>query len=549
MIVLASLFALFLFAGGLGLHLAFRRFKGESLESRFLLGAMPLLLFLVLALLVRTVALMPGRDWNACRVAPSVALAYGYTLYYGPDEGPILNTLYAPVTAVAFLPAALGKDPTTAILIAGTINVAFMALPLFLLLWKARAPDEAGPVAAALRLSAFIFALGCVYQFVGTEYAINSIHADSPAMGLMLSACTVLILAPGTPGNGRLFAAAGLAALACYTKQIEVFALPGLFFYLGLAFSWRVAFIFTAFVIAWAAVLAGVFAVAFDFKQMLFNIVELPKLHPWKGPRVPILFKSLLKLTTGAGFMLLLVLPFLVNFAAGWKTQSLRAALAANRWVLLLLVSVTMLPGSLMGEVKVGGMENSLHSAFYLMAGGALALSRWACGVRGTEQRVAVAACFALAALLLGLRLPAIAQLAGVGRTYDNPQQAAFEFAKKHPGEALFPWNTLSTLLADGKLYHFEYGLYDRVLAGYRPTDEHFRQHLPANLKYLIFRQDRECFQMRQFLPEFSRVTTVERLDQPFDQPPPAKTVDPMKPPEENLSAGAGWFVYQRGNK
>ena len=549
MILLAILFAVFLLACGLGWHLAFRRFRDLSLESRFLVGTLPVLLFLVLALLVRSVILMPGRDWNACRVAPSVALAYGYTLYYGANEGPILNTLYGPMTAVAFLPAALGKDPTTAILIAGTINVAFMVVPLFLLLWRARADGETGPMPAALRLTVFVFAVGCLYQFIGTEYAINSIHADAPAMGFMLGACVLLIASPGAPGNGRLFAAAGLAALACYTKQIEVFALPGLFFYLGLAFSWRVAFVFTVFVIGWATLLAGLFAVVFDFKAMLFNIVELPKLHPWKGPRVAILIKSLLKLVTGAGFVMLLVLPFVAQFVAGLKTQPLRVALAANRWVLLLFVAVTMLPGSLLGEVKVGGMENSMHSAYYLMACGALLLARWAGAATGAEQRLAVTACYALAVVLLGLRLTAITQLLGAPRLYQNPQQEAYEFAKQHPGEALFPWNTLSTLLADKKLHHFEYGVYDRVLSGFRPQDAHFRQHLPPNLKYLIFRHDRECFQMRQLLPEFSRVTQVDRLDQPLDKPRAPKVVDPMKPPEENLPEGGGWLVYQRADR
>ena len=47
----------------------------------------------------------------------------------------------------------------------------------------------------------------------------------------------------------------------------------------------------------------------------------------------------------------------------------------------------------------------------------------------------------------------------------DNTQEVVYTYAVGHPGLVYFPWNGLSTLLAEGKLYHFEWGIYDRYEA------------------------------------------------------------------------------------
>jgi hypothetical protein len=94
-----------------------------------------------------------------------------------------------------------------------------------------------------------------------------------------------------------------------------------------------------------------------------------------------------------------------------------------------------------------------------------------------------------------------------------NPSQEAYEYAKRHPGEAYFPWNPISSLLAEGKLYHTTFGLWDRDLAGLKISDEHVRAYIPRNIKIMAFRLSKtEDRRIGRFLPEFKRKVTVEGL-------------------------------------
>ena len=67
--------------------------------------------------MVKSPPRMLGEDWNAARLAPSVAMTRGYAPYGSPDQGPILNMIYGPVTLLVYLPTwllsiALGHAPS-----------------------------------------------------------------------------------------------------------------------------------------------------------------------------------------------------------------------------------------------------------------------------------------------------------------------------------------------------------------------------------------------------------------------------------------------------
>lgn len=75
--------------------------------------------------------------------------------------------------------------------------------------------------------------------------------------------------------------------------------------------------------------------------------------------------------------------------------------------------------------------------------------------------------------------------------------QQAVEFLRRHPGKAYFPWYPLATLLAEGRLDHFEYAVVDRFLAGAEPSREHVLAHVPPRMTMLV--SLRQSFILRYF--------------------------------------------------
>jgi hypothetical protein len=74
----------------------------------------------------------PSIPENDHRLAPTFALAHGYRLYYGPHQGPVLSTIYGPVTALTYAPSLLASTPM------GTVRLATI-LPIFLVAGKGEA--------------------------------------------------------------------------------------------------------------------------------------------------------------------------------------------------------------------------------------------------------------------------------------------------------------------------------------------------------------------------------------------------------------------------
>ncbi len=95
-----------------------------------------------------------------------------------------------------------------------------------------------------------------------------------------------------------------------------------------------------------------------------------------------------------------------------------------------------------------------------------------------------------------------------------NPSQLAYEYAKEQPGAAYFPQNPLAHLMAEGKLYHFFYGIEDRELAGVLISSDHFRRYMPGRptiIGDLPWDRSLEPF-VRRYLPEYTEKVSDERL-------------------------------------
>src|SRR4029077_9268295 len=92
----------------------------------------------------------PALDWNGALLTPTIALVHGYTLYYPRTSGPILSTVYGPLSWLAFLPAAAFTTPTTAVLCAAVLNISFVVLPLLVFGCRTRSDHRTGGLLAVV---------------------------------------------------------------------------------------------------------------------------------------------------------------------------------------------------------------------------------------------------------------------------------------------------------------------------------------------------------------------------------------------------------------
>jgi hypothetical protein len=173
-------------------------------------------------------------------------------------------------------------------------------------------------------------------------------------------------------------------------------------------------------------------------------------------------------------------------------------------------------------RIEVGGYLNDYSPTLYFLAMGLIALLlEWHATNRGRGFE-SLNAVLASGLLLLVLSPMTVCedtfQVFGiVHRPSTNPQEVACRFSRRHPGTAYFPWNPLSTLLGERKLYHFEYGLVERELSGYPLSALQVRQNLPDRLRYVCFPPHYkglgEHFEKTmKYLPEFARRVEIGEL-------------------------------------
>ena len=464
-------------------------------------GILLLALFTFWRLAVVAVVGTLASDWNGSRLAPTFALTYGYELYYPADQGPITNHVYGPVAAFAYLPATLLRTPTPAILAGGALQVAFVFGAMLAFVWRAgarNAADRAVPLACGLA------ACLLMARYRGTAYWFTMVHADGPSLALGLLACAALISRHGAPpSTAALFASALAAILSCWAKQTAA-ALPiALALAVWIAHGRAVALRYVA-MLAGVGVVVSVAFFGWFGRPMLFNMFEIVSRHGWIKPGLSGLATATARFLAGMWE----VLALLAAGLAVWRLAPREAARhAAGAWLAPLLAALLLLPAGALGANKLGGEPSSFHSAYYLIAAGAALFAE-------TARR-------AVAARVLGWSFCALAILAAwhSGRAtlpasrpplWENSQQLAYEFAVRHPGETYFPWQPLATLLAEGRLYHFEYGMIDRYLAGYPPTAEHLQASLPPHMHWVAAHT--RVWTMNQFFSTYSEETPFPDL-------------------------------------
>lgn len=489
----------------------FRKSDVEPWRSPWVVGMVSAIVLVLYLALMSTVVTSSHSDHSATRLALSVGWAYGYPLYPGPEQGPITCSMYGPVNAFVFSPSAMFSTPNDALCLAATITLFLTMGPLLLLhlFVGSRSDNELSA------LTGFSFAAAAILVTPPTSEMAGFVHADAPSLGFGLLSCVLLASSDKDPGWTRLGLSALFALMATWAKQVEVAVIPALGIFLWLVHGWGslVRFIACTFVVGIVSLI--VFSVAFGWEGMFFNLFSVPSRHPWIGPAPWAFAMATLELAKPAALYAFIVLAGIVvaGRSARWNPLKASGWLCGQSWFLPLLAAILMIPTSLVGRVKWGGWLNTYHALYYLICAASLVLVQWSRpGVLGRRHVVFSWVLLVSTLLLVGTAAGDLKLLRWIDRPERNPQQQAYEFALKHPGEVYFPWNSLSTLMAEGKLYNMEPGVVDRELAGYRPSDNLFRSHLPDRLRYLAYRGGPESESMREYLPEFSRKVHVDGL-------------------------------------
>jgi hypothetical protein len=293
-----------------------------------------------------------------------------------------------------------------------------------------------------------------------------------------------------TPGTVSLFIAALLAASAVWIKQTEVLLVvaQGLFVYL----HWGRATLLRYWLLYFlaAAVMGIIFIAAFGFEPMWFNMFYIPGHHS-----VQISLRSIQRLLgvllsdSAVPIIIIALAALSANFRTG---KPIRNWVKTEAWVLPTLVAIVILPTGMLGQLKIGGMSTNLHSEYFFLAAAAAALAQFACtGIAVKWEKTYLRVLIVLPLIASAIALPLMLrpqELAELVRGHNSIQEA-FDYARENPDVVYFPWLPLASVMAEGKLYHFDFGITDRNRAGITTELAHYKEHLPAKMKYLAIQK------------------------------------------------------------
>lgn len=471
--------------------------------TRTLLALTTLAAGVTLLVITFSVAMGMNLDWNGAKLAPIVAMVkaepHGEPLYQDPETGVMTAWIYGPVPALLFLPAAIASRPTGVITIGIAINIFCTlgaALWAHLRAANTAASDRYTKIIALLMFGVFIW---MTLTHESLRRAIYIVGPDGPAIGL--AACSIVLLF-GRRGNLHLALAALCAVLSCWSKQTMLpFALTAPIYLLLI--DRRAAIRYIIYLTAIGAIVSVFFFFAFSprdawftrrwLHNMWFHMVTISAHHPWQDQesRWRAMRQAVAGLFNDAAEMIVLLLAVLVIAGFGRAFRNVRSRdgwrrwLEENPWVMFIVTAMLLLPSAILGFVKIGGYVNNfaLTGFFLTLAATVCMVTCWPRieppPLRQFARSLACAVIFLRALQILVVEGNVKSMWTRIRHFDENQQEITYEYALAHPGTVYFPWNNLSTLLAEKKLYHFEWGLVDRLASPYRPSLEQIRAHVP----------------------------------------------------------------------
>ncbi|MFO0960475.1 MAG: hypothetical protein U0800_24085 [Isosphaeraceae bacterium] len=473
---------------GLGLLIA-RRNAGWLPALGAFLG--PLLLMIVALIGWVALDIEPAMaPWDGVRLAPSMALRLGWSIYPPADRGAVLGWIYGPIAALFYLPATLAGEPWAMILAGRFLSWVGYFGPVAWLLGREARRGRMPMTTAVILFGSFAILTD---HSPALRYASTAILADNPAIGLGAVALGSLGLPEGGKPGRRLALAMFLATLAAWSKQLAwpIVALVGVRAWMiqGGKAAARLALIPLA-------VSVGLLLI-FGWREIVLNLVTIPSRHPWHttGGRP-------MAVALGAAFRA--DAWILVVLLAGWWLRDRRIPILRTTWSGFAIASMLALPIASAGFLKVGGDVNSLAHALYPGAIAALLVVGGAIQGRPFLGWLLLAG----ASILAWGRSEGLPEsLARPGRDWRDESRQVSRALQGNPGLNYFPCHPLEHLAIDRRPFHQEYGVFDRDLAGIPLDPDHLRSGIPAGARRLVYPMGRTYagYFMRRALPEFRK--------------------------------------------
>ncbi len=427
-----------------------------------------------------------GDPWNNARLTPAIALHYGFRLYYPLYEGPVLSTVVGPMAFLAYWPIGFVRGSPTTLILAGTALNLIVCATLLAALVRRLSQDR------PIRLLVSLVGAQLALSYPSLRYSLFCIHADAPALLLGGLGAGLVIFDHGGLAWKRCVAAALCLTLSVWAKQSLAPIFLALIAVAGLHHGARGA---TRFVVACAVVgtaISGLFVTWIGYSNLRDNMFVVPAHHPWRqmGLATGDITGGLLavgafqntKVIVAASLNIVRQNWFFFAMLLAALTEHMLRSRPGRRWprhawVAWLIIAVGLLPTAAIGRTKVGGeINHESFVVFFLVA----AFISWLSSIAQEHGRPVPARIAAVLAVLVLMNAPRALEYSGWSAAWDNQNETAYRYDLRHPGQIYFPWNPLSSLLAEGKLYHFDYGVFDRNLGGARVSSAHLAQHLPS---------------------------------------------------------------------
>ena len=452
-------------------------------------GLTALMAVTILGLVWGMICTTPGIPWNAARLAPSFALCRGLPLYALRDTGAHLGWVYGPVFPLWYLPMGLTDNPTLGMMLASLWNALTIVLPLYLVA-RIAAPGAAGVVR-------FVTGLGAILLLADpiTRSAFLFIHVDAVSMAWAIVACVALHAAAVRDWRPGLPLAALAVALSVAAKQVSVVLLPATFAWLWWEGHRRLLGKWTFWLVVVCGGLAAVFFTAFGAEGMLFNAWLLFSRMPWQGGWA-IMWRNIGETAASGWLWLLAALVGSLAVRFRWREQVAPEAGALAR--LFICLALWQAPLGVMASMVVDAALNSIHATNYLMIAGLVAAAS-VLARRGPAEGLRLWA--ALAGVTVIGVVAAIRPALGPGTVWTpyRGQEELVALARQHQGKIYLPWNPLTTVITERKIYPFDEALHYLWLAKLEPPREAILAAVPVGALIIYQEPSQSYFALRYF--------------------------------------------------